>query len=87
MADDDKDSGDLLRDLIEASGLTQPEALARFNRGQARKVSLRSLKGYMAKHGSKTRVRCPDGILRRMRTVLQGVGKVQACTACDKVEP
>lgn len=71
MIADDKDDGALLRELIEASGLTQPEALARFNRGQARRLSLRSLKGYIAGRDAKTRVACPPEVLKRMRTVLR----------------
>lgn len=71
MDADEKDDGDLLRELVEASGLTQPEALARFNRGQARRLSLRSLKGYMASKDAKTRVACPPEVLKRMRAVLK----------------
>jgi len=65
------DNSDKLRILIEESGLTQNEALARFNRGQARKMALRTLKSYLASRDAKTRVTCSPAILERMQKVLR----------------
>ena len=67
----EEDTSDKLRILIEESGLTQNEALARFNRGQARKMALRTLKSYLASRDAKTRIKCSDAILERMRKVLR----------------
>ncbi|CAI10494.1 hypothetical protein p1B328 (plasmid) [Aromatoleum aromaticum EbN1] len=67
----EEDTSDKLRILIEESGLTQNEALARFNRGQARKMALRTLKSYLASRDAKTRINCSDAILERMRKVLR----------------
>lgn len=71
------DNGQKLRDLIEAAGVTQARALELFNRRQARKLSLRALKTYLAHSDSKTRVVCTDEVLRRIQKVLD---KVQSCT-------
>lgn len=65
------DNSDKLRTLIETSGFTQTEALARFNRGQARKMALRTLKSYLASRDAKTRITCSDAILERMKKVLR----------------
>lgn len=65
------DNSDTLRDLIENSGLTQLEALARFNRGQAKPMALRTLKSYLASHDARTRINCSDSVLERMRKVLK----------------
>lgn len=67
----DMDNGMLLRELIAIAGLTQVEALARFNRGQAKPMALRTLKSYLAKPNSKSRVICPDTVIVRMRKVLK----------------
>lgn len=67
----EEDTSDKLRILIEESGLTQNEALARFNRGQARKMALRTLKSYLASRDAKTRIKCSDAILEWMRKVLR----------------
>lgn len=67
----EEDTSDKLRKLIEESGLTQNEALARFNRGQARKMALRTLKSYLASRDAKTRINCSDAILERMRKILR----------------
>lgn len=64
-----KDNGDQLRELIEQSGLTQNTALERFNHGQGRPMALRTLKTYLAHHGSKTRIACPDSVLVHMKEV------------------
>lgn len=65
------DNSDKLRVLIEHSGLTQFEALARFNRGQAKKMALRTLKSYLASKDAKTRVNCSDAVVERIRKVLK----------------
>ena len=67
----EEDTSDKLRILIEESGLTQNEALARFNRGQARKMALRTLKSYLASRDAKTRIKCSEAILERMKKVLR----------------
>ncbi len=67
----EKDNSDKLRILIEESGLTQNEALARFNRGQVRKMALRTLKSYLASREARTRVNCSDAVLDRMQKVLR----------------
>ena len=64
-----------LRELIESSGLTLVEVLARFNARQARPMALRTLKSYLAKDGAKTRVRCPDPVISHMRTVMARIEK------------
>lgn len=67
----EEDNSDRLRILIEESGFTQNEALARFNRGQARKMALRTLKSYLASRDAKTRIKCSEAILERMKKVLR----------------
>ena len=67
----EEDNSDRLRILIEKSGFTQNEALARFNRGQARKMALRTLKSYLASRDAKTRINCSEAILERMKKVLR----------------
>ena len=67
----EEDTSDKLRILIEESGLTQNEALARFNRGQARKMALRTLKSYLASRDAKTRINCSEAILERMKKILR----------------
>jgi len=57
--------------LIEESGFTQNEALVRFNRGQVRKMALRTLKSYLASRDAKTRINCSEAILERMKKVLR----------------
>ena len=67
----EEDNSDRLRILIEESGFTQNEALARFNRGQARKMALRTLKSYLASRDAKTRINCSEAILKRMKKILR----------------
>lgn len=67
----EEDNSDRLRILIEESGFTQNEALARFNRGQARKMALRTLKSYLASRDAKTHINCSEAILERMKKVLR----------------
>ena len=59
-----------LRQMVESSGLTLAEILARFNARQARPIALRTLNSYLANEGAKTRVRCPETVLSHMKTVL-----------------
>jgi len=75
-----KDAGLMLRCVVAASGLTQTEVLARYNKGQAKPMALRTFKTYLAKQGSKTRVRCPTAVLERVQKVLGMVDTVQSCT-------
>lgn len=65
------DNSDKLRAHIEESGFTQTEALARFNRGQVRKMALRTLKSYLASHDAKTRINCSEATVERMKKVLR----------------
>ena len=67
----EEDNSDRLRILIEESGFTQNETLARFNRGQARKMALRTLKSYLASRDAKTRINCSEAILERMKKILR----------------
>lgn len=67
-----KDNGLLLRELLASTGVTQVDALARFNKGQAKPMALRTLKTYLALPDSKTRVPCPDAVLKRMKKVCGG---------------
>lgn len=64
------DNGLVLRSLIESSGLTQAKALAVFNHGQARPLSARTLKSYLAAPGSASRLPCPDRVVAQMRNAL-----------------
>ena len=66
-----RDNSDALRELMEHSGLTQREALARFNRGQAKPKALRTFRANLASHDAKTRINCSDAVLERMRKVLK----------------
>lgn len=66
-----RDNGVMLREIVEASGLTQKEALDRYNVGQGKPMALRTLKAYLATPGCRSRVLCPGGVLTRMETVLQ----------------
>jgi hypothetical protein len=65
-----RDNGAHLREVIKRSGLTQVEALIRYNRGQVRPLALRTLKAYLAGETSKSRVVCGDAVVERFRKVL-----------------
>lgn len=65
-----KDNGLKLRELFEKSGYTQKEALELFNSDQVKEMALRTLKTYLAHPGSKTRVNCPEAVLKRMEELL-----------------
>lgn len=64
-----EDNGQQLRRIISEAGLTQVEALARFNKGQVKPMALRTLKTYLAAPDSKTRIACPDKVLHRMKRI------------------
>lgn len=64
------DNGIVLRAMIESSGLTQSKALTVFNHGQARPLSARTLKSYLAAPGSASRLPCPDRVVAQMRNAL-----------------
>lgn len=66
-----KDNGLKLRELLANSGLTQLEALAKFNQGQAKPMALRTFKTYLAAPGSKTRITCTDAVLERFENILK----------------
>jgi hypothetical protein len=70
MDDQPEDSGTELRRMIVESGLTQKEVLARFNKGQAKPMALRTLKSYLAHPESSSRVPCPEGVVERVRALL-----------------
>lgn len=61
------DNGQLLRQLIEKAGITQIDALIRFNEGQALTLSLGQWKAYLAKSDSARRSPCPPGVLNRAK--------------------
>lgn len=63
--------------LVKASGLTIIEVLHRFNARQARPLAKRTLQTYLAGENAKTRVPCPEAVLRRMQAVLKRVLSVQ----------
>lgn len=65
----------VLRELVDSSGLTLAEVLARFNARQARPMALRTLKSYLANEGAKTRVRCHEKVISHMRIVISRTDK------------
>jgi hypothetical protein len=65
----EKDIGQMLRDVIEAAGITQLAALERFNRGQARPLSVSQWKAYLANPDSARRSPCPDSVLKRAKRI------------------
>lgn len=67
-----KDNGQRLRELIEAAGLTQSEALSQFNRRQALTLSLGQWKAYLAKPDSARRSPCPEKVLHRAEKLFRG---------------
>lgn len=67
MKDKCKDNGQQLRELIEASGLTQQAALDRINEGQMRPVSVSQWKAYLSMIDSARRSPCPDTVLNRAK--------------------
>lgn len=65
------DNGAALRALLQEAGLSQAQALALFNKGQAKPMAMRTLKTYLAKPDSKTRVRCSDEVLQHMQVAIK----------------
>lgn len=70
--DDNIDNGIVLRQIIEEAGLTQRAALALFNEGQFRPLSIHHWKAYLGSPGSKRTYKCPSAVVERMRTVIAG---------------
>jgi transcriptional regulator with XRE-family HTH domain len=66
-----QDNGQKLRALINATGLTQAEALRRFNLRQARPLSIGQWKAYLAKTGSVRRSPCPDNVIRHAEKIFK----------------
>ena len=64
---EEKDNGEQLRELIEAAGITQAEALKRFNKGQVRPISVGHWKAYLARADSARRYPCPDFVVTRSK--------------------
>ncbi|MFM0736019.1 hypothetical protein PQQ51_02080 [Paraburkholderia xenovorans] len=69
------DNGIALRSLIEQAGLTQADALAALNRGQAFPIALSTWKAYLAAPESVRRRVCPDNVLAHARKTLGKVSK------------
>lgn len=65
------DNGQILRDLIEASGLSQQMALDEYNKRQARPYSLGQWKAFLAKPDSARRSPCPDSVIKRARAIFK----------------
>lgn len=77
MSSDPFEANNELRKLFDMTDLTQEEALKRFNRGQARPMSIRTLKTYLAHEGARTRIRCPPEVLARFERVLPQSPKIR----------
>lgn len=85
MTDNEKElNGKELRELIEASGLTQTEALDMFNAGQARKLSLGHWKSYLSAPGTSRWTACPDEVVTQARQLYLGRGKTLAVSVRSK---
>ncbi|CAG9168056.1 hypothetical protein [Cupriavidus pinatubonensis] len=72
MSEAKEDNGAALRDLIEQAGITQAEALALVNKGQAFPISLSTWKSYLAAPESARRRNCPDAVIAHAR---KNIGK------------
>ncbi|SAL07573.1 hypothetical protein AWB78_08638 [Caballeronia calidae] len=64
------DNGIALRSLIEQAGLTQADALAALNRGQAFPIALSTWKAYLAAPDSARHRACPDNVLAHAKKTL-----------------
>jgi uncharacterized protein YehS (DUF1456 family) len=64
------DNGVVLRSLIEQAGLTQADALAALNKGQAFPIALSTWKAYLAAPDSARRRACPDKVLEHARKTI-----------------
>ena len=67
-----KDNGQILREIIAQTGLSQQKALDKFNHGQARPLSLSQWKAYIADKDSARRSPCPDWVIEHAITILGG---------------
>lgn len=70
MAKNKKDNGQILREIIAQSGLSQQKALDTFNRRQARPLSLSQWKAYIAQADSARRSPCPDWVIEHARKTI-----------------
>lgn len=68
---DVSDNGAILRSLIADSGLTQAEALALVNRGQAFPIALSTWKAYLAAPDSTRRRMCPDNVIAHAKKTIK----------------
>jgi uncharacterized protein YehS (DUF1456 family) len=71
------DNGVALRCLIEQAGLTQADALAALNAGQAFPIALSTWKAYLAAPDSTRRRVCPDKVLAHARKTIGKASKVR----------
>lgn len=69
------DNGIALRALIEQAGLTQADALAALNKGQAFPIALSTWKAYLAAPDSARRRVCPINVLEHARKTIGKVPK------------
>jgi uncharacterized protein YehS (DUF1456 family) len=69
------DNGVVLRSLIEKAGLTQVDALAALNRGQAFPIALSTWKAYLAAPDSARRRACPDNVLAHAQKTIGKASK------------
>ena len=69
------DNGEKLRKLIEGAKLTQQEALALVNEGQAFPISMSAWKSYLSDVSASRRRSCSDAVLNRASEVI-GPSKV-----------
>lgn len=67
----ERTTNDQLRDLIAEAGLSQAEALARFNAGLFRPYSLSSWQAYFCAPDTVRHRRVPEDVLKRAREVLR----------------
>lgn len=68
--DEVSDNGVALRELIEHAGMTQADALAALNKGQAFPIALSTWKAYLAAPDSARRRACPDNVLAHARKTI-----------------
>lgn len=69
------DNGRELRKLIEHAGMTQAEALAIINSGQAFPIALSTWKAYLAAPDSVRRRGCPRNVLEHARRTIDQASK------------
>ncbi len=70
MNEVNEDNGSALRALIEEAGITQAEALALVNKGQAFPISMSTWKSYLAAPDSVRRRNCPDAVINHARKTI-----------------